>query len=90
MFTTRERDQTLWPGPLRRHGDPCCYTEVGEIDVIMSCDGSMSSASRRDSRQVPILLHSEKGGEEFLPTCVHCHVVRSTQFMFPSLSTDTL
>ncbi|MFB3082507.1 MAG: hypothetical protein ACE1Z4_03500, partial [Gammaproteobacteria bacterium] len=45
----------------------------------------MSSASRRDSRQVTILLHSEKGGEEFLPTCVHCHVARSRQALFNQL-----
>ncbi len=44
----------------------------------MRCDGSMSSASWLDGRQVPILLHHEKGGEKFLPKCDHFHVNRST------------
>ena len=43
----------------------------------MRCDGSMSSAAWRDSRQAPILLHSEKGEEKLLPTCVHGHVAKS-------------
>ena len=43
----------------------------------MRCDGSMSSASWLDGRQVPILLHHEKGGEKFLPKCDHFHVNRS-------------
>ena len=47
---------------------------MGEIEVIMRCDGSMSRASWLDGRQVPILLQHEKGGEKFLPTCVHFHV----------------
>src|SRR5574341_210137 len=38
----------------------------------------MSSASWLDGRQVPSLLHSKKGEEKFLPTCVHCHVAKST------------
>src|SRR5574341_355140 len=37
----------------------------------------MSSASWLDGRQVPSLLHSKKGEEKFLPTCVHCHVAKS-------------
>ena len=45
----------------------------------MRCDGSMSSAAWRDGRQAPILLHSEKGEEKLLPTCVHGHVAKSTR-----------
>ena len=51
--------------------------QIGKTEGIMRCDGSMSSAAWRDSRQAPILLHSEKGEEKLLPTCVHGHVAKS-------------
>src|SRR5947208_9581880 len=60
------------PGPLRRPRDGL------EVKVIMDAEGSMSSASGVESSLVPVLFPSKKGGEIALPTCVHCHVAKST------------
>ncbi|SRR5712691_2603878 len=46
----------------------------------MDAAGSMSSASGVDGSLVPVLFPSKKGGEIALPTCVHCHVAKSTLF----------
>jgi hypothetical protein len=54
--------------------------EMGNIEGIRRGDSAMSSASWRHSRQLPSLLHSKKGGESGLPTCVHCHVAKSNLY----------
>ena len=52
--------------------------QIGEIEAIMGSEGSISSVSRLDGRQVSLQLPGEKGGEIALPKCVHFHVSRST------------
>ena len=51
---------------------------IGGIDVIMNAGGTMSSGSWLEGKVVSSLFLSKKGGEKFLPTCVHFHVAKST------------
>ncbi len=39
----------------------------------------MSSVFRLAGGQFSTLLHGKKGGEKFLPKCVHFHVAKSTR-----------
>ncbi len=52
--------------------------QIGEIDVIMNAKGAMSSGASLEGRVVSILFPGKQGEEKFLPTCVHCHVAKST------------